>query len=56
LSVTLISAEKLGKVIDLPAGAIRRMAREGKIPAHRYGKYWRFNVAEVLAVSKTRGE
>jgi hypothetical protein len=30
MSVTLVSAEKLGQLIDMPAGAVRRMAREGR--------------------------
>ena len=28
--------------------AVKKMARDGRIPAHKVGKFWRFNEAELL--------
>jgi len=49
---TLISAEALGELLSLPSASVRRLAREGKLPAFRLGRLLRFDVQEVLKSMK----
>lgn len=48
----LVSTEELSKITGIKEQTIRRWARERKFPAYRFGKAWRFNLDEVLAVAK----
>lgn len=52
----LLTAEQLGKVLQIHPGAVRRFARDGKIPAYKYGRAWRFDINEVKAVLRCNSE
>lgn len=45
----LVSAEEMAKIIGVSAKSVRRMANEGKIPYHKFGRFLRFDVVQVLA-------
>lgn len=48
----LIGPEPLGKLVDLPANSIRRLARLGLIPCYRFGRLMRFDPEAVLAAMR----
>jgi excisionase family DNA binding protein len=43
----LVDADELAQALSLPRSQIMTLARQGKIPSLRVGKYVRFNLAEV---------
>jgi excisionase family DNA binding protein len=49
----LESARSTGEQINVCAETIRRLAREGRIPMYRVGRYMRFDVDEVRAALRT---
>lgn len=47
----LMTAQELAAELRLTPKKIRKLAQAGKIPAERYGKSWRFDLARVRAAS-----
>ncbi len=45
----LSTVEEIAELVRLKPETIRQMAREGRLPAHKVGKVWRFDPAEVQA-------
>lgn len=45
----LIDAGRAGELLGIHAKTVQKMAREGAIPAHRIGRYWRFRESELDA-------
>lgn len=39
----LISAKELGRVMQVSAQTVNRLAKEGKIPGFKFGGGWRFS-------------
>ena len=52
----LVTAKELSGVTGIPLQSIWRAARLGRIPAYRLGHLYRFDLYEVLATLKERGE
>ena len=50
--VSILTAEGMESVTNIPAGWFLEHARQGDIPHIRAGKYVRFNLREVLEVLK----
>jgi len=48
----LISAAEMARDLGVPESQIRRMARQGRIPFYRVGKYMRFDRSEVRIFMK----
>ena len=46
--MNFLTAEALGKKLDIRPQQIMTLARNGDIPGHKIGKTWRFNLDEVL--------
>ncbi len=44
----LVTSEDLATVLNVPVSWVWRAAREGVIPCYKAGKYYRFDVDEVL--------
>ena len=44
----LVTAQELSEVINVKLSWVRRAARESKIPFYKVGKYYRFDVDDVL--------
>jgi excisionase family DNA binding protein len=53
---TLVIADELAEALSLKKSWLMSMARQGKIPCIRRGKYVRFNVAEVAAALRGQSE
>jgi excisionase family DNA binding protein len=45
----LVDADELAQAVSLPKSHVMTLARQGRIPSVKVGKYVRFNVAEVEA-------
>jgi excisionase family DNA binding protein len=43
----LIDADQAGQALGIHPKTVQRMAREGKLPALRIGKYWRFRLSQL---------
>ena len=43
----LIDADRAATVLGIHPKTVQRMAREGKVPAIRIGKYWRFRLSQL---------
>jgi excisionase family DNA binding protein len=43
----LVDADGLAQAVSLPKSHVMTLARQGRIPSVKVGKYVRFNVAEV---------
>ena len=43
-----LTAEALGKELNMRPRQIRKLARSGEIPGHKLGTIWRFRLNEVL--------
>jgi excisionase family DNA binding protein len=43
----LIDSKEAGEALGLHPKTIERMAREGRIPSKRIGKYWRFRATDL---------
>lgn len=51
-SKRLVRVKELSKLIDTPAYTIRKLIREGVIPAYRFGKHYLCDLDEVVFVIK----
>lgn len=49
IKVHLVDVKKMAKILDVPESAIYEHTRKRTIPHVRFGKYCRFNPAEVIA-------
>jgi excisionase family DNA binding protein len=45
----LVDSKEAGEALGLHPKTVERMARDGRIPAKRIGKYWRFRASELDA-------
>jgi excisionase family DNA binding protein len=45
--VRLLRVEQVAELLELPARTVRDQAAAGAIPHRRFGKYYRFNRADV---------
>jgi excisionase family DNA binding protein len=45
----LLTPEELAECLGLSRKSVYRMAREGELPAYRFGSSWRFSLKLVLA-------
>jgi len=43
----LIDADRAGSILGIHPKTVQRMARQGRIPAIRIGKYWRFRLSQL---------
>ena len=43
----LCTVDEIAQVLRLQPETIRQMARDGRIPAHKVGRVWRFDRREV---------
>ena len=43
----LINADEVGLLLGLHPKTVQQMARAGKLPAIRVGKFWRFRKSEI---------
>lgn len=50
----LYTTEEIAEVLNMAVTGVRKMAREGRLPAYRIGKHWRFDLKEVLEVTNVR--
>lgn len=48
----LIKAKRLGAALALSERAVCHLAQNGKIPGHKIGGVWRFDLEEVLNATK----
>jgi excisionase family DNA binding protein len=48
----LVTAPKLGEILDIKEDGIWRLARQGKIPVVKIGRHMRFDVDDVMAALK----
>jgi len=48
----LLTAEKLAERLKVPLSWVYEQSRQGNIPTHRFGRYIRFDLPEVLASQK----
>jgi excisionase family DNA binding protein len=49
-----VTSEQAGEFLCLHPKTVEKMAREGRIPARKIGKFWRFRLSELdIAVSGT---
>lgn len=49
--MALLTSVEMAAELKLTPKKIRKLAQTGKIPAERYGKAWRFDLAQVRAAS-----
>lgn len=42
-----LTANEVAVILGVSPEHVRRLARAGQIPAQRYGKLWRFNLADI---------
>jgi excisionase family DNA binding protein len=50
----LVTTEELSRKVKLAAYTLRKKAKEGRIPAVKFGpSQWRFNVREVIEALKS---
>ena len=50
----LVDAETIAKKLSIPVSWVYEQSRQGKIPTHRVGIFFRFNVVEVLESQKKK--
>ena len=43
----LIDCDEVGKLLGLHSKTVQQMARGGRIPCRRIGKFWRFRKSEI---------
>ena len=43
-----ILAEDVADILQIPENSVRRLARNGQLPAIKLGNLWRFNEVKVL--------
>ena len=43
----LVDAEEVGGLLRLHAKTVQQMARAGRIPSMRIGKFWRFRKSQI---------
>src|SRR5438128_1414220 len=55
-SPTLNTVEEVAQALRLQPETVRQMAREGRLPAHKVGKVWRFHPAEIQSWLRTSVE
>lgn len=53
ISKQLVTAPKLGEILNMKEDGIWRLARQGKIPVVKIGRSMRFDVDDVLAALKS---
>ena len=53
-SVVLLDAEKLAERLSVPVTWIYEQSRLGNIPTHRFGRYIRFDLREVIESLKKK--
>ena len=39
----ILTIEEAAKLLKVPRSSIYKLAQEGKIPAHKVGRHWRFH-------------
>ena len=44
-----LTAEEAAQMLGVTASIVRKLAREGAIPAYRFGKLWKFDPKELRA-------
>ena len=44
-----LTAEEAAKMLGMNAGMVRKLARDGSIPAYKFGKLWKFDPKELRA-------
>jgi excisionase family DNA binding protein len=42
-----VNSEQAGKFLCLHPKTVEKMAREGRIPARKIGKFWRYRLSEL---------
>ncbi len=47
-SFPIITIEEAAELLQIPVSSVYKLAREGKIPAQKVGKHWRFHRATLL--------
>lgn len=50
----LLSPNEAATILRVSAYTVRQMAREGRIPAIRLGKFWRFRRSSLIAWTAER--
>lgn len=45
----ILTVEQVADLLQVQSGWVRAAAREGRIPARKLGKYWRFDREEIVA-------
>lgn len=52
----LYTASETAAFLHVTPAAVRKMARQGRIPAHRVGGQWRFDINEVAKATLGRSD
>lgn len=52
----LYTADETAAFLHVTPAAVRKMARQGRIPAHRVGDLWRFDIGEVAKATLGRSD
>lgn len=47
MTARLLTAEELAERWQVPTGHVYRLARDGKVPVVRLGRYYRFHLGEI---------
>lgn len=47
-SLPIITIEEAAELLQIPVSSVYKLAREGKIPAQKVGRHWRFHRATLL--------
>ncbi|MDI6711606.1 MAG: helix-turn-helix domain-containing protein [Anaerosomatales bacterium] len=50
----LVDAEEAARILRVPKSWVYKMAREGRIPCRRLGKYVRFDLRELLEWARSQ--
>ena len=53
---TWLTLEEAAEYLKMGRSTLYRLAREGQMPAHKRGRVWRFDAAELDAWMKEGGE
>lgn len=48
----MLTPDEAAKILKVEPETVRAWARDGIIPAHRYGRLWRFDENEITTVGK----
>jgi len=51
----IVTAKELGGYLKIRETTVRKLALEGKIPATRFGKSWRFDLDNILMMISQKG-